>query len=86
MKELIHGLSFQGNTLKILVTTTGYTTAKSLKLDAISGIAGYMLTVIRTEEDFGKMMPQIIEVEIAIPDEVAGRSFTIQNEFVDGPK
>jgi len=81
MNEPLHGLVIQDKKLKISVTNKGYTTSGSLRVDVVSGFAGFMVTIVRIEEDMGKMMPQVVELEFPLPDEIGNEQFTVQNQF-----
>jgi hypothetical protein len=85
MNEIIHGLSLRDDKIVVSVTSSGCTEASSFRLDAVSGITGYMLTVVRTVQDDCKAMPEIIEVELTIPAEIKGEQFSVQNRFASGP-
>jgi len=55
------------------------------RLEVVSGIAGFMLTIVRTSPDNCRMTPHIRECEFSLPAELKGQAFTVQNPFRVGP-
>lgn len=86
MSETLHGFYLRDNELVIAVTSNGCTTAESFRLDAVSGITGWMLTVERITPDDCRMVPHTREFTLPLPRELRGQPFTVQNRFADGPR
>lgn len=86
MSEPLHGFAIRDSKLIIAVTSNGCTNASSFRLDAVSGIAGFMLTIERITPDHCRMVPHIREFEFDLPEQLNGQSFTVQNKFVAGPR
>lgn len=85
MSEQIHGFVIRNRKVVIAVTSHGCTEAEHFRLQTESGIAGFMLTIVRTQEDNCRMVAHVREFEMDIPEEIGNKPFTIQNPFVQGP-
>ena len=84
MNETLHGFLIQQDKIVIFVTSTGCTVAGHFKFEVHAGTTGYMLTVVRTEEDPCRQKAEVIDVTLDLPEEVRNKPFTIQNWFASG--
>ncbi len=86
MDETLHGLSIRDNKIVIAVTSNGCTQAEHFRVDVVSGIAGFLVTVVRSQPDACKMTPHVQEFELEFPAQLHTKRFTVQNAFARGPR
>jgi hypothetical protein len=86
MDETLHGLTIRNDKIVIAVTSYGCTEAGHFKVNVASGIAGFMVTVVRSQPDHCKMIAHIKEFELELPVQLHDERFTVQNAFAKGPR
>jgi hypothetical protein len=63
--EYIQGFRVEENALFFTVFSHGYTSESSFRLDVARKGLGYEVELVRIEEDFGKMVPEPIEISFS---------------------
>jgi hypothetical protein len=70
--EKIAGFSVAIDSITFVVWNTGYTDKSSFELEAVKVESSYELKLVRIKKDYGKMMPQPMEI-IYTQEELKGK-------------
>jgi hypothetical protein len=85
MAEQLHGTAIKGETIMLAVSSAGCTKSAQFRLDVTDAGGELAVTIVRTAPDFCKMVPHVTEIELALPDQLRGAPFKVQNPFGKGP-
>ena len=85
MAEQLHGLMIRDGKIVVSVTSTGCTKSEHFKLDVVDANGELAVTVFRTQPDFCKKVPFVIEMELDLPEQAQSAPFKVQNSFIKGP-
>lgn len=69
--EILHGLKIAEDGIEISVTSTGYTTKESFRIDPDTGFTDgsvVHISVYRVKPDHGKAMPRVVDLKYSMEE------------------